>query len=319
LRFFLRSRLSEQGPALGWHALLGRGACEISSFQTTRPRMRARKKYTIWTRQRPEFRRSYNAKMLEVEFAKAVAGLPFKKAAYFSSIGSTNDVVATWAAEGATGLCLAYADEQTSGRGRAGRSWFTPPGSALAFSVLLENPQELEPNILGLVSGLGALAVCEAIERLYHLKPQIKWPNDMLLNGKKACGVLAEAQWSGEQLKALVLGIGINVAPQSVPTQNTLSFPATSIEDALGENVEPADLMRGILVSLIDWKDRLRETNFVETWQARLAYKGQRVNLEGGGEFVEGEVLGLAPDGRLRMRINDSEREFSLGEIQIHR
>jgi len=256
--------------------------------------------------------------MLEAEFKHAVSGLPFAKTAYFSSAGSTNDIVAGWASEGAKEICLAYADEQTKGRGRSGRSWLTPPGSALAFSILLNTALRLEPNLIGLVSGLGALAVCEALE-LYQLTPEIKWPNDVLLAGKKTCGVLAEAQWSGMQLKALVLGIGINVAPQSVPPQNLLNFPATCTEEALGEKMDSAELLRRVLESLVAWKDRLNEPSFVESWEKRLAYKGEFVRVEGSQNVTEGKILGLAGDGRLRLLTNGEERALNIGEIQIRR
>jgi BirA family biotin operon repressor/biotin-[acetyl-CoA-carboxylase] ligase len=255
--------------------------------------------------------------MQEPEFRKAIKGLPISRAEYFSSIGSTNDVVAEWANQGAKGLCLAYADEQTMGRGRAGRTWFTPPGSALAFSVLLDRDAALETNLLGLTSGLGAVAVCEALES-HNLKPRIKWPNDVLLDGKKVCGVLAEAEWSGDELQALILGIGINVAAQSVPPMEKLNFPATCIEEELGSEVVPSKLLRKVLESLIAWKDRVSKPTLVREWEKRLAYLGQSVHLDASEKSGEGEVLGLTPDGKLRMRLPDGvEHAFSIGEIQI--
>lgn len=255
--------------------------------------------------------------MLEAEFRQAVAGLPFEKTAYFSSVGSTNDVAASWASEGAQGLCLAYADEQTSGRGRAGRSWFTPPGSALAFSLLMPINPSLQTNLPGLFSGLGALAVCEALEALYQLEPTIKWPNDVLLEGKKICGVLAEMQWTGDQLQAIILGIGINVAANSVPPTGELNFPATSIEDMRGRTVDAGRLLRGVLEKLIDLKDKITKPSFVKAWEKRLAYKGEQVKLEG-GQFTEGRLLGLASDGRLSLQLpNGEEQTISLGEIRI--
>jgi BirA family biotin operon repressor/biotin-[acetyl-CoA-carboxylase] ligase len=226
-------------------------------------------------------------------------------------------VVSEWARQGAQGLCLAYADEQTAGRGRAGRTWFTPPGAALAFSILLESDANLEANFLGLVSGLGALAVCEALETL-DLIPTIKWPNDVLLDGKKVCGVLAEADWSADKLQALILGIGINVAAQSVPPKENMNFPATSIEDVLGIKVDAPKLLRKVLESLITWKDEMDEPAFVQEWEQKLEYKGQSVHLGDGEKLIEGEVLGLTHEGKLRMRLLDGiEQAFRIGEIQI--
>ena len=263
--------------------------------------------------------KDYNAVMQESEFNKASLGLPLARYEYFSSVGSTNDVVADWAREGATGLCLAYADEQIHGRGRAGRTWFTPPGSALAFSLLLDTAPKLGPVLPGLVSGLGALAVCQALEDLYELIPQIKWPNDVLLDGKKVCGVLVEMQWSGERLTAPILGIGINIAPSSLPPKKELNFPATCVQDAVGREPDAALMLRAALESLINWKDKLGDPEFVQAWDQRLAYKGHHVRLEGGGDpTVKGEILGLAADGSLQMRLASGDvKGFYMGEIQI--
>ena len=202
----------------------------------------------------------------------AIAGLALEKTAFFPTTGSTNDVVADWARQGIKGLALAAADEQTSGRGRAGRRWFTPAGSALAFSLLLSPVTSMDTALLGRASGLGALAVCEALESLYSLSPQIKWPNDVLLNGEKTAGILAETHWSGERLQVLILGIGINVAAGSVPPDETLNFPATCVEAELAKNVKASELLHAVLERLIMWKDRLPSPEFVQAWQSRLQH-----------------------------------------------
>ncbi|MEX2161541.1 MAG: biotin--[acetyl-CoA-carboxylase] ligase [Anaerolineales bacterium] len=257
--------------------------------------------------------------MNQAEFAKAVAGLPLAKYAFFPSIGSTNDEVAEWARQGVQGLALAAADEQTRGRGRAGRRWLTPPGSALAFSILLDLAAGFDASRLGCASGLGALAVCEALETLYKLSPQIKWPNDVLLDGMKACGVLPEAHWTGSRLRALILGIGINIAPDDMPPQEALSFPATCVEEALGSRIKPGDLLRGVLERIFVWKDRLATVEFLEAWQGRLAYLGENVHLDVGKDrIIEAQLEGLAADGSLRLRLSTGElRAFQMGEIQI--
>ncbi len=257
--------------------------------------------------------------MQQAEFEKAIAGLPLKKSAYFASVSSTNDVVAEWAREGVSGLCLAGADEQTRGRGRGGRRWFTPAGSALAFSLLLDLARGFDPAYLGRVSGLGALAVCVALEETYGLKPQIKWPNDVLLAGKKVCGVLPEAHWSGERLQALILGVGINVASNSVPPQAALNFPATCIEDILGKQISAADLLRAVLERLLERRDSLNAPGFMAAWQERLAYKGEQVAVNSGdGQSLEAELVSLTNDGGLKLQLPNGEtRVFQAGEIQV--
>ncbi len=258
--------------------------------------------------------------MNEAEFNEAIAGLALEKAAFFPSIGSTNDVIAEWAGQGLQGLAMAAADEQTRGRGRAGRRWLTPAGSALAFSLLLAPGMNLDTELLGRASGLGALAVCEALEDLYSLAPQIKWPNDVLLNGKKTAGILAEAHWSGERLQVLILGIGINVAADSVPPVENINFPATCVESELGDSVKTSELLRAVLDRLIKWKVQMQFPEFIQAWQSRLAYLGETVRLQTGTNgIVEAQLQGLAADGGLKLRLSSGElRTFQMGEIQIN-
>jgi BirA family biotin operon repressor/biotin-[acetyl-CoA-carboxylase] ligase len=256
--------------------------------------------------------------MNRFEFEQAITGLPFEKAAFFETIGSTNDVIAEWASQGTTGFSIAAADEQTSGRGRSGRSWFTPSGSALAFSLLLNMPTPFDKALLGRASGLGALAVSEALEGR-GLRPEIKWPNDVLLNGKKVAGILPEAHWSGERLQALILGIGLNIRSESLPPANQVSFPATSVEAGLGKPVQPGELLRMVLESLVRWKTRMDAQEFIDAWQAKLAYKGKSVQLESADRLaVQAVVEGLAEDGSLKMRMENGElNTFQAGEIQL--
>ncbi|MCW5875147.1 MAG: biotin--[acetyl-CoA-carboxylase] ligase [Anaerolineales bacterium] len=262
--------------------------------------------------------------MNQAEFTRALAGLPLAKAEFFETIGSTNDVVAAWAAEGpAAGLCLAAADEQTQGRGRDGRSWHTPAGSALAFSLLLPPPAGFEASQLGRVSGLGALAVCEVLEGLpgVHapggIPAEIKWPNDVLAGGRKLCGVLPEAHWAGSRLQALILGIGINVAAQSVPEASRLQFPATSVEAAAGRPVAAADLLRAVLERLLTWLPQLPDAEFLQAWERRLAYRGQAVHLHTEPDAVMGLLVGLAADGSLRLSVDGEERSYPAGQVQL--
>lgn len=246
-----------------------------------------------------------------------MAGLPLARAEFYESVGSTNDVVAAWAAEGPpAGVCLAAADEQTQGRGRAGRSWHTPPHSALAVSLLLPAAPGFEGSQLGRVSGLGALAVSEALEAL-GVMAEIKWPNDVLANGKKLCGVLPEAHWAGSQLQAVILGIGINVAAESVPDASQLRFPATSVEQAAGKPVPAGSLLRGVLERLLAWQPRMQQAEFLQAWEQRLAYRGQPVQLHAGSDPVTGVLAGLAADGSLRLMVDGAERMYPAGQVQL--
>jgi len=249
----------------------------------------------------------------------SLAGLPLARISYFDSVGSTNDIVGGWAKKGQKGISLAVADEQTSGRGRAGRQWFTPAGSALAFSLLMPMEHLGDLGKLASTAGLPSLAVCQALENAYKLSPQIKWPNDVLLNGRKLCGVLAEAHWSGDRLQTLIYGIGINIAPLSVPREEELNFPATSLEDELGRPVKRVELLRSILERLFLLQEKGSSSKFIRAWQSRLAFKDEAVRIKDDSENItEGIVLGLDREGSLRLKTMSNETKvFQAGEIQL--
>ncbi len=214
-------------------------------------------------------------------------------------------------------MCLAAAGEQTEGRGRAGRKWRSPAGSCLAFSLLLNTASytRQESNILGYVALSSALAICETLETQYRLKPQIKWPNDVLLDGKKVCGILPEIKWSGERLQSLIIGVGVNVTPNSIPEREVLNFPATCIEEALGERVDQSKLFVSIVARIAKKNIRADLINEAET---RLAYKNQEVDLATDGIIQFATVLGLAADGGLRTQLTDGKKRiFYTGEIQL--
>lgn len=255
--------------------------------------------------------------MDQLSFERALAGLPLGRIQFFPSIGSTNDLAAQWASKGAPDFSLIVADEQTQGRGRAGRAWFTPPGSALAFSLVLD-PQATFVEDLPRWAGLGGLAVAETLASL-GLKAELKWPNDVLLNSKKTCGVLAEAHWLGDKLNALILGIGINIASPSVPPAEAVNYPATCVEVELGKAVDRLSFLRDVLESLIAWRPRISSPDLISAWEGRLAFKGQAVQVSSGAaEDIRGDLLGLDEHGRLRLQTPSGEVvSVQAGEIHL--
>jgi len=263
----------------------------------------------------------------------ALADLNLPAIRYFSSIGSTNDEAWRWADAGGPHCALVIADEQTAGRGRLNRRWVTTAGSGLAFSLALLPPL-LAPQLVQRLNGLAALAICNTLQTKYTLPAQIKWPNDILVNQRKLAGVLVETRWVGEKLKAAVIGIGINIAPESINPVNLppegLNFPATCIEDAFGQPVDRLELLSASLQEFFIWLPQLSSQNFIDEWEARLAYHDQWVEL-----FVErtaqsspwetapppmqvGKVIGLTPDGSLKLLTRSGELVLAqVGEIHL--
>lgn len=253
---------------------------------------------------------------MESQLRKALVGLPLGEIRYFDSAGSTNDLALDWAASGAPDFSLVLANQQTSGRGRMGRKWFTPPGAGLALSLVL-HPNDYERKNIGLFSGLGALALVDALKD-YGITAQVKWPNDVLINRKKAAGVLVETAWMGADVEALVLGIGVNVYPESMPPEAELNFPATCVQFETVALVGRFDLLRGLLASLVAWRPRLGTDAFLDAWRASLAFGGETVEIWGAKtETIVGVLDGLEEDGSLRVMANGERRVVHFGEIRL--
>lgn len=236
---------------------------------------------------------------------------------FFEAIGSTNDEALAWARKGAPDLSLIVADEQTLGRGRLDRPWFTPQGTALAFSLIVRPTREEMPYLSRLV-GLAALAITETIQKM-GLNPQIKWPNDVLLDQRKLAGILIEVIWEEEEVSTVVVGMGVNVLKRAVPDTDILRFPGTSLESAIGHSVEREPLLRDILENFIALRSELGTDEFMNKWGSALAYRGRQVRVEmGGDQTVAGRLEGILSDGSLRLR-DDNGKSVTVrfGDVRL--
>ena len=239
--------------------------------------------------------------MNESSLKRSLSKLNLGGLRYFDSIGSTNDEALAWAASGAKDLSLVIADEQTRGRGRLDRKWVTPKSSALAVSVILRPSASARPHLSRTV-GLAALSIADACLKL-GLSPKIKWPNDILVNGKKLAGILIESVWSGEDVDSLVIGMGINVHAASLPPADMLQYPATCIEEHLdGKLPAREEILREIMNAFLTWRERIGSDELVKAWEEKLAFRGEQVQiLAGDAAPVFGRLDGLESDGSLRL------------------
>jgi len=255
-----------------------------------------------------------------------LADLPIGRIRYLAETASTNTDAANWSEQNPPDLSLVVADHQTAGRGRNGRQWITVRGAALAFSIICY--PSLNVVHLSHLSALGALAVCDALKKIYQLDAVIKWPNDILVNGKKLAGILAENKWSGDQLKTVIMGIGINIAPESIAEtvlpMESLPFSITCVENELGQPVDRLSLLHAILFELIKWRTHLGSKDFLTAWEKHLALRGEvvqifddLVNSEERYPLV-GKITGLAPDGALKITTRSGEmHEVQFGEVRL--
>lgn len=258
--------------------------------------------------------------MNKQDLENVLAGSPVQSIYAFDSISSTNDFALErlGSQEDVPDWTLVIADTQTAGRGRLNRKWVTEPGAGLAFTLIFR-ANDFEKGHINLFSPLAALAVSEALEEGYSLRPAIKWPNDVLLNGMKTCGILAETSWRGDVLPGLVLGIGVNIKPGAIPPPEMLLFPATCVENEAGRPVERMDILRRIILSLGEWRERLGSKEFFSAWESRLAFKGEWVRIERpAGDHLTGKVVGISADGCLRL-LSEKEEEvlISVGDVRL--
>lgn len=231
------------------------------------------------------------------------------------STGSTNADLA--AAGGSEGQVL-VAEEQTAGRGRMGREWVSEPGAALTFSVLLR-PGNVPPHKRGWLSLLAGVAVARAIRAMSGLPAVLKWPNDVLVEGRKLCGILAEQSADG----AVVIGIGVNVSTSAdgLPARRPGGLPATSIAVEGGKASRQellAEILRHLERNYVPFRDGPdpEATGLLEEYRTLCCTLGQQVRAElPGGNSLTGEAAGVDPDGRLLIQAGGTETPVSAGDI----
>jgi BirA family biotin operon repressor/biotin-[acetyl-CoA-carboxylase] ligase len=224
---------------------------------------------------------------------------------FYKRIGSTNDEAKELAAHGAEHGTLIVAEEQTEGRGRAGRTWRTPAGSAIAMSLILK-PEDISPSQIGELTVLGALAVVQALEKL-GLQAWIKWPNDVLVSGGKTAGVLVESGWLEDRMQYAIVGIGINVHEDALEGTEKFDFPAACIRGELDREVDRLELIRQVLQSLSELYVSLGTGNLISGWERNLAYKGKMVTVQGEQMNSTGKLVGITEHGQLRLQLFTGE------------
>ena len=230
----------------------------------------------------------------------------------FDSLGSTNTEAASWAMQGAPeGLCV-VAREQTAGRGRLDREWVSRKDAGLYLSIVLR--PSIPQRSLPLITLMASLAVRDALIDSCDLYTDIKWPNDLLANGSKLSGILAEVLETSIG-RAVIVGIGINLTNQSLSEE--LSAVATSVETATGKIPDSEQVLQAVIAKLGYRYEALQGENGTETtvaaWCRASSFgEGKKIRVNSGEEILEGITRGLEPDGALRI-------ETAQGEIRIVR
>ena len=233
----------------------------------------------------------------------------------YESVPSTNTEVARLAAEGAAEGLAIVADEQTAGRGRLQRAWSSTKGAGLYFSILLR--PSFAPDRWPLITFVAALATGDALLEASQVQTDIKWPNDLLANERKICGILAEAIET-PQGRAVVLGIGINLTNQAFPRD--LIDVATSVANESSRSPEREPILAALLKALARWYSLLQEPEgaekIVAAWSNRSSYaSGKLVQVTNGDETLQGLTRGIENDGALRLETAQGIQLIRAGDV----
>lgn len=254
---------------------------------------------------------------------------------YFERATSTNDLAHDFAAAGAPEGLLVVADEQTAGRGRLGRPWWAPKGTSLLMSLVLRPP--IPPGRAGQLTMCLGLGAAEGIEAVTGLRPALKWPNDLILNGRKLGGILSELRTDGERLDNVVMGLGLNVnvewSPQAPGSRGIrgptvardlrtavppdIASTATSLSAELSYPIDRLSLLAEIVYGCETWYERLlaaeagmqADEPIHVAWAARLETLGRQVTITVLSGAVRGKAIGVTPEGALLVAREDGDVE----------
>jgi len=256
-------------------------------------------------------------KMIPDEIQRGLPVSKFGKRVYsYKKTDSTNTVCYDLALKGAEEGTVVIAEEQRKGKGRIKRSWISPPGGIYMSCIIRP---DIAPNEIEEFTLVAALCIAKSIRALTGLQCQIKWPNDILINGRKVCGILTEMKAETDRIDFMILGIGINV------NTNEKSIPssATSLKKELKKRVSRIELVRFLLINFEKEYDVFRKEGFEairEEIKSLSATLGRRIKVRAGEKIYEGEAVDIDGEGALILRLDTGLMKRVLsGDIRMMR
>lgn len=236
---------------------------------------------------------------------------------HYESLQSTNETARELALQGSPEGTVVVAEEQVRGKGRMGRSWLSPRSQGIWMSVILR--PRLHPAQAPGVTSVAAVAVARSVEEQTGLKSEIKWPNDILVNGRKVVGILTELVGEDDQVQFVILGIGVNVNIQRDSFPKDLRDKATSLGLEAGRKIDRIELAAAILKHLeLEYQSFLREglKPTIARWKTFWRHRGNTVEVRYLDRVVRGVALDVEDDGALLLELPGGERErVRAGEV----
>ncbi len=241
-----------------------------------------------------------------------------KEVLYFDTIDSTNTKAQELAEKGYPSGTLVVADKQESGKGRRGRSWVSPSGTGI-FMTLMIKP-DINPNNASMLTLVAALAVAKAITSVTGEEAMIKWPNDIVVNGKKVCGILTEMNAQFDYINNIVVGIGINVHNESFPEEISQMASSLMIE-AGGKRFHRAQIIAETMSYFEQYYDTFLKTQdlsaLVREYDELLVNRNKSVRVLDPKEPFDGKAMGITPKGELIVDTWESRKLVSSGEVSV--
>ena len=241
-----------------------------------------------------------------------------KEVLYFDTIDSTNTKAQELAEKGYPSGTLVVADKQESGKGRRGRSWVSPSGTGI-FMTLMIKP-DINPNNASMLTLVAALAVAKAITSVTGEEAMIKWPNDIVVNGKKVCGILTEMNAQFDYINNIVVGVGINVHNESFPEEISQMASSLMIE-AGGKRFHRAQIIAETMSYFEQYYDIFLKTQdlsaLVREYDELLVNRNKSVRVLDPKEPFDGKAMGITPKGELIVDTWESRKLVSSGEVSV--
>ncbi len=234
----------------------------------------------------------------------------------YKTLSSTNQIAKQLAGEGEKSGTVVIANQQTAGRGRMGRGFFSPPDSGIYMSIILRPKLSAQKGIL--LTTAASLAVCYAIENTFGVCPKIKWVNDIIYNGKKICGILTEAvtDFESGNIEHVVIGIGINVFTEDFPEE--IKHIAGSLQSHEGRGVIRNRLIAGVISSINHIIPNVELGAFIEEYKKRSIVLGKNIEIIQHNNVAYGKAVDINDVGGLVVQLDDGSRQTIIsGEVSI--
>jgi len=237
----------------------------------------------------------------------------------YKSVQSTNTIAQVLAASGAKDGTLIISEHQKKGRGRLGRKWYSVEHLGLYCSIILK--PKINPSMAPGISLIAALAMVETVKLYTDYDVAIKWPNDVLINGRKVCGILTEMHGEFGRTHFVVVGIGVNINHRRKDIPDDIKKSASSIRQAYGKKIKRVKFLQEFLIKFENEYNLFKKDGLNKSRKRIVKYStliGQKIILKIGSKSISGNVLDIDSEGRLVVDTGDKITTFSAGEVSLH-